>query len=266
MPLWKKEPNMKAINQLIADKLRDNDEEFFQFLPNCEVHHGLPAYNYCEGCKGNGPLYFCNDNCLDSEFHDHFPKKIPHWVLELKARYANLEKDLDHLILLVAQAKEPYSEVIERLDEMTSDDMRERVEKRIQEDIEALNTTKAILTNMICGDQEREGTVAYMVEHWDLKGLLAIEPRRITIGNDIDELRYLLQIDEERIYLNYKETLEKTVNGPALYKDLSPQSEALMARLKLRASESQRCDLEKRFKELERVVEGLRQKVAYEAL
>ena len=87
LPLWKVSPNSTDINRVVNDKIRD-DIELFNNLPMCHMHPDTHAFNYCDKtCQGPDKQYFCNDQCLDDAVHNHFPRKIPNYVLEIKIKW-----------------------------------------------------------------------------------------------------------------------------------------------------------------------------------
>lgn len=209
-------------------------------LPNCPCgNYGMnnqlvKAKYYClKGC--DGPKYYCEEFCLVPEKHNHLPKRIVELVFEYEMRWGYLKQDIQIVDTGAKKSFIPYDQIAENLETLFED----RVSKGLKQEYCDLQNLKEQINVVYSeGTESTEGvSIQEMITKFKLIELIDSDRHRTQIGEDLDKLRSLAIIDEEKFYNLYKDAIAIASTKGRVWEGLDDKSKELLTNLKMRELE-----------------------------
>lgn len=239
----------------------NNDEK----LPECPCGH-INAYGqrerakyYClKGCEGQH-RYYCEDNCAIEEKHNHLPKKITDLVEEYRLRWDYLKQDIHNVLYHAEKSFIPYEKIAEKLEEY----FEAQVKKGLKQEYCELQCLKEQIKAVCNEGTDSTGGQSIMKMIIDLKliELLASDYYRTQIGNDLDALRSLAKINEDKFYSLYKDAIAIASTQSKVWEDLTDKSRELLTNLKMRELEESKFSQAKQIQDLAAKIDLLMSKL-----
>lgn len=172
------------------------------------------------------------------DLHNHLPDKITENVNKLELEWKNLMVDISNVQEKAQKSYEPYNSVASSLENLAQNH-NISLTNPIQKDFNQLVNLSRYANNKYYGnpDEGEEETVKHYIVKLQLLELFDIEKVRNKLGEDLDLLRYLEKIDEDRFYDAYKPAIDICSTKGGVWSNLDSPSYQLLSRLKFRAFE-----------------------------
>lgn len=239
---------------------------FDEKLPDCpcrqisDVTGQLAKAKYfcVKGCPGQ-ERYYCEEFCATEEKHNHLGKKITDLVTEYCLRWDYLKQDIQNVIQHAKKSFIPYEHIAEKLEEY----FEPQVAKGLKQEYCELQYLGEQV-NSVCneGTDSTNGlSITKMIIDLKLIELIECEKYRTTIGTDLDLLRSLAMINEDKFYSLYKNAIAIASTQSKVWEELNDKSRDLLTNLKMRELEESKFEQAKQIKDLAEKVELLMSKL-----